>query len=124
MTSMFPVLNVKTLSIIDIRIYDENNNLINFNGVDWSIVLQMNIHRRKMTTSLTFDSLVNTPTYSEPPLTEEPPQPPQIEDPSLQSQEEAQNYDFEQQPDLSQMVDNNPVGPIDEDENDLNFLMS
>jgi hypothetical protein len=124
MTSMFPVLNVKTLSIIDIRIYDENNNLINFNGVDWSIVLQMNIHRRKMTTSLTFDSLVNAPIYSEPPLTEEPPQPSQIEDPSQQSQEEAQNYDFEQQPDLSQMVDNNPVGPIDEDENDLNFLMS
>ena len=33
------LLNVRTVNEIDIQIYDENNNLINFNNLDWNITL-------------------------------------------------------------------------------------
>ena len=33
------LLNVRTINEIDIQIYDENNNLINFNNLDWNITL-------------------------------------------------------------------------------------
>ena len=33
------LLNVRTINEIDILIYDENNNLINFNNLDWNITL-------------------------------------------------------------------------------------
>ena len=32
-------MNVRTVNEIDIQIYDENNNLINFNNLDWNITL-------------------------------------------------------------------------------------
>ena len=33
------LLNTRTINEIDIMIYDENNNLINFNNLDWNITL-------------------------------------------------------------------------------------
>ena len=33
------LLNVRTVNDIDIMIYDENNNLVNFNNLDWNITL-------------------------------------------------------------------------------------
>jgi hypothetical protein len=33
------LLNVRTINELDIKIYDENNNLINFNNLDWNITL-------------------------------------------------------------------------------------
>jgi nucleosome binding factor SPN SPT16 subunit len=33
------LLNVRTINEIDIQIYDENENLINFNNLDWTITL-------------------------------------------------------------------------------------
>jgi hypothetical protein len=33
------LLNVRTINDIDIQIYDENNNLVNFNNLDWNITL-------------------------------------------------------------------------------------
>ena len=34
------------LNGIDIQFYDENNNLVNFNGVNWSITLAIHLTRR------------------------------------------------------------------------------
>ena len=42
------LLNVRTINEIDIQIYDENNNLINFNNLDWNITLVI-------TTEIKFD---------------------------------------------------------------------
>ena len=33
------LLNVRLINEIDIKIYDENNNLVNFNNLDWNITL-------------------------------------------------------------------------------------
>ena len=33
------LLNIRTVNEIDIQIYDENNNLVNFNNLDWNITL-------------------------------------------------------------------------------------
>jgi hypothetical protein len=33
------LLNVRTINEIDIQIYDEDNNLVNFNNLDWNITL-------------------------------------------------------------------------------------
>jgi len=42
------LLNIRTINEIDILIYDENNNLINFNNLDWNITLVI-------TTEIKFD---------------------------------------------------------------------
>lgn len=36
------IIKNKTLDSINIRIYDDDNNLVNFNNVDWSITLEIN----------------------------------------------------------------------------------
>lgn len=40
------LLNTRTLNSIDVEMLDENNNFINFNGIDWSVTLELNIERR------------------------------------------------------------------------------
>ncbi len=42
------LLNVRTINEIDIQIYDEDNNLVNFNNLDWNITLVI-------TTEIKFD---------------------------------------------------------------------
>ena len=44
------LLNVRTINEIDIQIYDEDNNLVNFNNLDWNITLVI-------TTEIKFDQL-------------------------------------------------------------------
>ena len=42
------LLNVRTINEIDIQIFDEDNNLVNFNNLDWNITLVI-------TTEINFD---------------------------------------------------------------------
>lgn len=44
--SSYSLLKNKRISSIDIQIMDEKNNPIDFNGIDWSLTLQMTIYRR------------------------------------------------------------------------------
>ena len=41
----YSLLRAKTISTIDIELRDENDNAIDFNGVDWTMTLQLNIYR-------------------------------------------------------------------------------
>lgn len=45
-SNAYPILFNKNITFIDIQIVDENNNLINFNGIHWTITIQMNIYRK------------------------------------------------------------------------------
>lgn len=45
-SNAFPILSANNVTYIDIQIVDENNNLINFNGINWTITLQLNIFRK------------------------------------------------------------------------------
>lgn len=47
-SNFFHNIGDQEISNIDIRITDEFNNLINFNGIDWTISLQINIYRIKL----------------------------------------------------------------------------
>lgn len=42
----YSILNAKFIMGIDIQIVDENNNLINFNNLNWTCTLQLNIYRK------------------------------------------------------------------------------
>ena len=52
------ILNVRTVNEIDIQILDEDNNLVNFNNLDWNITLvitteiQFDRQERKLNTIL------------------------------------------------------------------------
>ena len=41
----YSILRAKTISTIDIELKDELDNLIDFNGIDWTMTLQLNIYR-------------------------------------------------------------------------------
>ena len=45
-SNSFPILTAKNVTYIDIQIVDENRNLVNFNGIDWTITIQLNIFRK------------------------------------------------------------------------------
>lgn len=45
-SNAYPLLMAKSLSNIDVQIYDEGNNLINFNGIDWTITIQITIYKK------------------------------------------------------------------------------
>ena len=45
-SNAFPVLKAHTVTYIDIQIFDEDNNLVNFNGINWTITVQLNIYRK------------------------------------------------------------------------------
>ena len=42
-----PILRSKTINLIDIQIFDENNQFVNFNNVDWTITFALSIFRKK-----------------------------------------------------------------------------
>lgn len=44
--SSYSVLRNKRISSIDIQIMDEANNLVDFNGIDWTMTIQLTIYRR------------------------------------------------------------------------------
>jgi len=39
------ILSNKTVDMIDIEIVDENNNYVNFRGIDWSITLCLSVEK-------------------------------------------------------------------------------
>ena len=47
------ILNVRSINEIDIQIYDEDNNLVNFNNLDWNMTLvittEINVDHREIT---------------------------------------------------------------------------
>lgn len=45
-TNEYSLLKASNISTIDIQIYDQDDNLINFNGIDWTITIQLNIYKR------------------------------------------------------------------------------
>lgn len=45
-SNAYPILTAKNVTYIDIQIVDENSNLINFNGIDWTITIQLNIFKK------------------------------------------------------------------------------
>jgi hypothetical protein len=45
-SNAFPILRAHTVTFVDIQIYDEDNNFINFNGINWTITIQLNIYRK------------------------------------------------------------------------------
>lgn len=49
-----PLLREKALSLFDIQLLDDSNNLINFNNVHWNITLQMDITRKLIIVDKTF----------------------------------------------------------------------
>ena len=42
-----PILRSKTINLIDIQIFDENNQFVNFNNVDWTITFALTIFRKR-----------------------------------------------------------------------------
>jgi len=63
-----PLLITKSITSIDLQIRDEDDNLVNFNNIDWNITLQLNSFRylAKIDVSPTFEELAknNRPTDS------------------------------------------------------------
>jgi hypothetical protein len=56
-------LRVKDINKVDIQILDEYHNLINFNNIDWSILLCFYITRQSQSqSSLSFSNLIGVPT--------------------------------------------------------------
>lgn len=58
-SNAFPILKSKFVTYIDIQIVDEDGNLINFNGVNWTMTLQMNIYRKGKKEDSTFLPIVD-----------------------------------------------------------------
>ena len=53
------LINNKSLDGFDLQIYGDDNNLVNFNGIDWNIVLLFSITReRKKVTNTQFSDIV------------------------------------------------------------------
>jgi hypothetical protein len=53
------LINNKALDSFDLQIYGDDNNLVNFNGIDWNIVLLFSITReRKKVTNTQFSDIV------------------------------------------------------------------
>lgn len=45
-SNAYAILTAKNVTFVDIQIVDENGNLINFNGINWTITIQLNIFRK------------------------------------------------------------------------------
>lgn len=60
-SNAFPILKATTVTYVDIQITDEDNNLINFNGINWTLTIQINIFRRgtKENKNIDFSSIIN-----------------------------------------------------------------
>ena len=53
------LLNVRTINEIDIQIYDEDNNLVNFNNLDWNITLVITTEIKVDHQEITLNTLLN-----------------------------------------------------------------
>jgi hypothetical protein len=59
LTNYKPLLRERTLDGFDIRLFDEYNNLIDFNGVDWNFTLKLDITRKYKEMDRTFPNFSN-----------------------------------------------------------------
>jgi hypothetical protein len=66
------MLRERVIDFFDIRIYDDFNNLINFNGIEFGITLQIDIIRNYSNMDTTFPPLQRTIAPATKPLPEEP----------------------------------------------------
>jgi hypothetical protein len=86
------LLNIRSINQIDIQIYDENDNLIDFNNLDWTISLVISSEVQIVQQQIYMkDILKNNIEFLEtaPPQEELPPEEPQIEEiPQNQNQKE------------------------------------
>jgi hypothetical protein len=99
----YSILKHKNISLIDIQILDENDNLVDFNNIDWTLTFQLTIFRRVPLPSNSKDYLVpilatlttiqqdleNNPKQSSKDLAKQPDIP---EIPSPNVPEESQNF--------------------------------
>jgi hypothetical protein len=53
------LLNVRSINEIDIQIYDEDNNLVNFNNLDWNITLVITTEIKFDHQEITINTLLN-----------------------------------------------------------------
>jgi hypothetical protein len=53
------LLNVRTINEIDIQIFDEDNNLVNFNNLDWNITLVITTEIKVDHQEITLNTLLN-----------------------------------------------------------------
>jgi hypothetical protein len=58
-TNYKPLLRERVLDGFDIRLFDEYNNLIDFNGVDWNVTLKIDITRKYKEMDRTFPNFSN-----------------------------------------------------------------
>lgn len=58
-SNAFPVLSLNDITYIDIQICDENENYINFNGINWTLTIQLNIYKKvkKVDTKLDYNKV-------------------------------------------------------------------
>jgi hypothetical protein len=68
------ILKSKTINSVDIRILDQDGNLIDFNNQDWSLTLSINILRKSFQSFSTFRDVVNSMNLVKPEIKPEIPQ--------------------------------------------------
>jgi len=114
-SNAFPILREHTVTYIDIQITDEENNLINFNGINWTLSIQLNIFRkgRKDNKDINILPIVNLLSDIKDEL--------ELQD---QPQEQEQDQPIDQPEEQVEQVDANVILPtVDEPDDDLSFLL-
>ena len=86
------LLNIRSINQIDIQIYDENDNLIDFNNLDWTISLvissEVQIVQQQIYMKDILKNNIEIPETA-PPQEELPPEEPQVEEkPETQAEKE------------------------------------
>lgn len=108
----FPKLKTNIVTFVDIQILDEDNNFINFNGVNWTLTIQLNIFRkgRKENNDINLQPVVDVLSEIKDELA-----PPESQDTPDNTQDDTtDNIDTT----VDQTSVNNIIPPIDEENND------
>jgi hypothetical protein len=110
-SNAFPMLKSKNITYIDIQIVDEDNNKINFNGVNWTMTVQLNIYRkgRKEDNSTVFQPVIDVLTD----IKEELAPPDKTDSENEQNTEATDNTPIE----------NTVLDPVEPTDDDLDILM-
>lgn len=110
-SNAFPMLNAHTVSYVDIQITDEDNNLINFNGINWTLTIQLNIFRKgsKDNKKIDFSEMTNL-------LTD-------IKDELANTDNTNNNQEVEQEDVQPDQSTNYVLPAVDDSNDDLEFLL-
>jgi hypothetical protein len=109
-TNYKPLLREQVLDGFDIRLFDEYNNLIDFNGVDWNFTLKLDITRKYKEMDRTFPNFSNLITALENI------NPDKKDDPQDDTQDDPQN-------DPQDPLGDNEELPLSTGDNDLDFFL-